>query len=271
MKLLKLLPRYDLNLSDSNAVASTGEDTGNTAISSFDPQGTAGAQQTSLGTSGLSGLLNPETSSAVGGLASAVANNPSVTSLYNQANQQFGVPQLTATNQYYQNALNNIIPNSYQAAKGYDIDQSDLANSQALASQYLGPQANQAQSNLNAAQGLASNFVQAGQAQNAQNLLAPTANVTLTQQMEAEQASGWNQTLSSEFQGLIDKMDQGVTLSSAELSRANTLATAEEAYQQNLANLSAVPVTQNANLVNTLTGTMINPTQLNTTGSYKLA
>jgi transcriptional regulator with XRE-family HTH domain len=254
MKLLKLKPRFDASTDEANTATSTGQN----AINSFDPTSTANTQQDSLGSSGLGGLLGGESNDYVSQYANAVANNPSVTSLYNTANQMFNVPQLANQSTYLNNQVTNAVPDAYTGAKGFDIDSTDINNGVAAKLSYLTPQANAATANYNTASGLASQYVQAGQAQNTQNLLPIQAQGTLLQQQEAAQATGWNQTLSDEFQSLIDKMNAGVQLSTTEMTRANTLASLEEAYNQAVttANIGNQYKTLSPaqTLVNTMTG-----------------
>lgn len=261
----RLLPRFD-NAADMTTAQNSinnATNAGNSAINSFDPTQTAGAQQQN--TNNLFNTQQGQTQNYVNQYQQAVANNPSVTALYNQGNEKFNVPGLTNVNQYYQNKVAGVVPNSYQAAKGYDIDATDLANSQAQAMSYLGPQANQAQSNLNAAQGLAQGFVQAGQAQNAQNLLPIQAEQQNLLQQQAAQATGWNQAAKSQFDGLVAKMQSGVALSVQELQTAQQLAATEEAYNQqvatNTANIQQAQIGQQykiltpaQTLINTFTG-----------------
>ena len=231
MQLTKLNPRFDVNYSDSNNAANSATDTGKTAISSFDPTATKNAQQTNVGASGLGGLLGNETSDFTTKYQNAVAANPTVTQLYNTANNLYNVPQLAQNATNLANRVTNAVPDAYTAARGYDIDSTDIGNSVASKLAYLTPQSNAATANYNTASGLASNYVTAGQAQNAQNLLPVQNEATLLAQQEAAQSTGWNSAAQSEFQGLIDKMNAGVTLSATEMTRANTLATAEENYQ----------------------------------------
>jgi hypothetical protein len=247
-----------LNIDDSNKVANDALNTGKNAISSFDPTTTAGSQQNNLGSSGLGGLLGGETSDYVNQYKNAVANNPTVTSLYNTANNMFNVPGLAQTATGLQNRVTNITPNAYQGAKGYDIGSTEINNGIANASAYLTPQSNAATANYNTAAGLASQYVTAGQAQNAQNLLPIQSQGTLLQQQEAAQSTGWNNAAQSEFQGLINKMNAGVTLSGTEMARANQLAQSEEAYQQAIGTSQLANQYQNIKagdtLANTFTG-----------------
>ena len=265
--MFKLLPRYDsLDTSGSDAVASSGVSTGQNAINSFDPTQTSNTQKSNLGSGGLGGMLGGETGNYVNDYSKAVANNPTVTSLYNTGNNMFNVPNLQKTATNLNNEVTNAVPDAYSGARGFDIGNTQVQNGVAAKESYLLPQADAATANANTASGLASNFVNAGQTQNAQNLLPIQAQAPLLQNTESAQASGWNQASQQELAGLMDKMNQGVTLSQNEISRANTLATAEEAYQQavttaNIGN-QFKDVGKGDNLVNTFTQSMMNPSML---------
>ena len=255
---MKILYRYGLDLSGSDSMANDAKSTGETAIKSFDPTTTAGSQKTALGSSGLGGLLSGETGDYITDYTNAVAKNPTVTELYNAGNEKYNVPNLANTANYYSNKLTDVIPNAFTAAKGYDIANTDIQNGISNSSAYLGPQSGRATSNYNMASDLASIFVTAGQAQNAQNLLPIQAEAPLLAQQEAAQATGWNAASANEFQGLIDKMNAGVKLSEIEMGRANALAANEEAYQQAIATSQIANqykiLTPSQTLANTFTG-----------------
>ena len=108
------------------------------------------------------------------------------------------------------------------------MDATDINNGIANSTAYLTPQANAATANANTAAGLSGTYI-------ANALLPYQAQGTLVTNQEAAQATGWNQTLQDQFNGLIDKMQSGVTLSGNEMTLAQNLASQEEAYQQAVA------------------------------------
>jgi len=272
-----LLPRYDNTTPASNAEEQTGQNTGTGAIGSYDPTA-AGNASTSAVTSNFN-TAQGQNAQAVNPLQSVINSNPTAEQLYQQGNNMYNVPSLATTATNLQNRVNNVQPNAYNAARGFDIDSTDINNGVANATAYLQPQSNQATANYNTASGLASNFVNAGLSQNATNLIPATENATLTAQNQAAEQTGWNQAQASTLQGLIDKMNAGVTLSSSDLSLAGTLANEEEAYnsqltqnQTTLANTiqgqKYIATTPGETLTNTLAQGIINPGQLSSaTGS----
>lgn len=255
MKLILLHPRYSASADAANSAISAG----NSAINSYDPTQASGAAKASSGD--LFNTQMGQTKNYVNDYTKAVANNPTVTSLYNTANEMYGIPGLTKTNQYYQNKVTDAIPDAYTGARGFDISADQIGNGVASKLAYLGPQAGRAQSNLNAANTLAQGFVNAGVAQNAQNLLPIQAEAPLLQQAQGVQGQIWNTATQSEFQGLLAKMQAGVQLSQAELQRAQQLAQLEESYQQAIDTANIAQKYQVLNpaqkLVNTFTGRSI--------------
>lgn len=207
---------------------------GSGAISSFDPTATGQSNLTSLsnmlGTNGES--QSAQMKNFQDQYSAAVKANPSVTDLYNTANQMYNVPALQTNATQLQNAVNQVTPNSYQAAKGFDYSNAQVQNQIAKQLQFLQPEANAATANANTASGLASNYVQAGQLQNAQNLLPIQNSAQLFAQQQAAQQTGWNQNAANVLAALTSKMQSGVTLSSAEMSSFVQLSAQQEAYNQ---------------------------------------
>jgi hypothetical protein len=212
-----------------------------------------------------------------------VAANPTVTTLYNEGNNKYNVPQLATQATNLSNELTNAVPSGYSSARGFDIGNTAIQNGVAQRTAYLQPQSNAATANYNTASQLASQYVTAGQAQNAQNLLPIQAEAPLLAQQEAAQSTGWNQASQDEFDGLVSKMNAGVTLSATEMSRANVLAEQETSYENAVTQANATiqaqkiastyqVVPQNSNLVNNFTGSIVNPTNANsgTSGLYQI-
>ncbi len=271
-----ILHRYDLNLSGATDQANTAKTTGENAIASYDP--TAAGQSVMKSTGDLASQLGSQTGQYISDYTKAVANNPSVTSLYETGNKLYNVPQLAATATNLQNRLTDLVPNAYQGAKGFDIDSTDINNGIANASAYLTPQAGRAAANYDTAAGLASNFVNAGLTQNQMNLLPIQAEAPLLQTSQQAQGTVWNTAAAQTLQGLIAKMQAGVTLSQSEMEMAKTLAQAEEAYQQQqtqnqttLANTiqgqKYLNIAPGNNLVNTVAQSFLNPSTGNV-GTY---
>lgn len=252
-----------LDLSGSTAEADKATQTGQNAINSFDPTATAQGQESQ--TTGNYGTQVGQAQDFANQYSQAVANNPTVTNLYQTGNALYNVPQLSKQATDLTNRVNNVLPSEYGGAKGFDIGQAQVENGAAQASAYLTPQANAATANYNQAANLAGNYVNAGIQQNAQNLLPIQTEAQQVAAAQAQEATGWNQAMQNQFNGLIQKMQSGVQLSASEMQQAQTLAQAEEAYQQNLTTQQAAiqqaqigqqyqTLSPAQQLVNTMTG-----------------
>lgn len=294
MKFIRLLPRFDnstgsggLDLSGATKQANTAMDTGKNAISSYDP--TAAGNTSTNAVSGNFNTNQAQNAQAVNPLQSVINSNPHVQDLYQQGNALYNVPQLATQATDLTNRLTNAVPDAYRGARGYDIDSTDLNNGIAAKTAYLTPQSNAATANYNTAAGLAQKFVEAGQAQNAQNLIPAQMNAQLTAQNLAAEQTGFNQAQKATLDGLMEKMKSGVALSAQEMDMAKQLAQSEEQYQQQLtmntteiekqrlANSGQLQNTKqqqqyyalspNTNLVNTVAQSFLNPTTTKT-GKY---
>lgn len=265
LKFTRLLPRFDeaSDMANAQGQINNAKGLGENAINSYDPTA-AGNTSTNAVTSNFN-TAQSQNAQAVDPLSAAIKANPTVTQLYQQGNSLYNVPQLANLATSLTNSVNNAVPAGYGGARGFDIDSTDINNGVANKLSYLTPQANAANANYNTAAGLASNFVNAGIQQNAQNLIPAQTNAQLTAANQAAEATGWNQAQKSILDGLMAKMQSGVQLSTAEMQTAQQLAATEEQYNQALqANQTAIQVAQIGQeyqtlnpaqtLVNTFTG-----------------
>lgn len=242
---------------NSSETADRAYSTAQTALNSFNPTSTTNAQKT--GVNDLYGAQSNTIGDLTSKYASTVASNPSVTSLYGTANDMFNVPGLTKQANYLQNRVTNAIPEGVQAARGFDIGSPQVQNGVAQKLSYLLPQETAATNNLNSARELAQGYVQAGQAQNAQNLLPVQYQAEAMNDAMARQSTGFTTAMTNELNGLIAKMQAGMQLSDAEYQRANALASMENEYRKTIDSarigqqFQTVPA--GSTLVNTFTGT----------------
>lgn len=245
MKFYKLSPRFDQSsdMQTANDSINAAKNTGQNAINSYDP--TAAGNTSTGAVTGNFNTNQAQNASAVNPLQSVINSNPKVQDLYQQGNNLYNVPQLAQQATNLNNRITNAVPSGYAGARGFDIDSTDINNGIASATAYLTPQANAANANYNSAAGLASQFVQAGQQQNAQNLIPAQENAALTAQNMAAEQTGWNQAQKATLDGLMAKMQSGVQLSSQEMQTAQALAATEESYNQQIqANQTAVQTAQ---------------------------
>lgn len=263
LKFTKLYVRYDQSgdMANASSQIKDASNVGSTAINSYDP--TAAGNTSSNAVTSNFNTAQGQNSQAVDPLSAAIKANPTVTSLYQQGNSLYNVPQLATTATNLSNEVNNALPAGYGGARGFDISADQINNGAALKTAYLTPQSNAATANYNTASGLASNFVNAGIQQNQQNLIPAQTNAQMTAANQAAEQTGWNQAQKSTLDGLMAKMNAGVQLSAAEMQTVQQLASIEESYNQ--AVVSANAQIQTANIGNTFATLAPNQTLYNTT------
>ena len=234
--------------------------TGNQAIQGFDP--TSSANSVRGGYNNLFGSQvgagGPTNSTDYAKLyADTIAKNPTATQLYSTANDIFNVPNLQNNATRLNNAVTNEVPNAYNLARGFDYGDAQVQNKINTDLRFMSPQANAAQANANTAAGLASQWVNQGMTQNQINLLPVQQQGQMLNDAMARQSSGFDIAAQNELQGLVSKMNAGVTLSANEINRANELMKASQAYNQaievaNIGKQSAMGVAQIGNQYRTV-------------------
>lgn len=215
--------------------ASSATTTGQNAINSFDPNATAKSSNDAYSQFfGTTTPITQQNKDFYNQYQQAVAANPTVTSLYNKANQTFNVQPLAQNANTLQNAVLQAPQQTLDAARGFNYDQNQVANQTNLTLGRLSPLASAATNQAQTAQNLAGQYVQAGLQQNQFNLLPIQAQQQLLAQTQAEQATGFTQNNQQLWASLQAKMAQGVALSSNEMAMAQTLAQQQTAYQNAL-------------------------------------
>ncbi len=236
---------------------------GQSAVNNFDPTATANSLNTGFNNLASSQIGSGPSNATdyMKAYAGTVASNPSVTSLYNTANNMFNVPQLQTQATNLTNQVNQAVPQAYNQAKGFDYSDAQVQNQANTNLRFLQPEANAATANANTASGLASNYVQAGQAQNTQNLLPIQSYGPIMQQALAAQSTGWTQDAQNQFAGLQAKMQQGVALSTQEMQSLTALTQAKESYDAAIAGSQATVQSAQigAGTILPPTGTYYNP------------
>lgn len=252
----------------AQSIADNAKKQGQDVVNSFNPTATASNQLANYNS--LIGSQQAGTRDYAKEYADTVANNPSVTSLYNTANTMFGVPQLQTQATNLNNQVASAVPNAYASARGFDYGDSQVQNNANVNLRFLQPAANAATANANTAAGLASNYVQAGQAQNAQNLLPIQSEQQFLLQQQGGQQTAYNTANTNEFGALNAKLQAGVALTQAEYERYNQLLQSQTTIeQQKLANAGSLAntiqgqkyqsVPSGNNLVNTFAQGVLNP------------
>lgn len=226
----------DQNLQDINAAGSGqisgAASRGQSTINSFDPTAISATQLNQQGALyGPNGSQTGQMNDYMSAYKNSILNNPTAVDLYTQGNSIFNVPTL----QKNATDLNNLVlqtpQNVLNTAKGFNYDNNQVNNQTTLNLEKLSPLATSATNSANTAEGLASNYVQAGLSQNATNLLPIQAyGNQLTNQL-GYQATGLNTEQTNELSALVSKMQAGEQLSAAEMSAYATLSAAEESAQ----------------------------------------
>ncbi len=170
----------------------------------------------------------------------AIANNPTATSLYAQANDMFNVPGLMQQSTNLNNAMLQTPQMNVNAAKGFNYDANQIGHQTNQDLARLSPLAGAATNQAQQAQTLAGQYVNQGMAQNAINLKPVEAQQQFLLQQQQNQSNAQLAANEQEMAGLTSKMQSGVQLSEAEYSRYNQLVQAQAQLQsaQTAANAS---------------------------------
>jgi hypothetical protein len=221
----------------ASSVASGAKQIGQDAINSFNPTATENNFLSSY--NNLNNTQQGQTQDYSDKYAQAVANNPSVTDLYNQGNDKYNVLGLQNTANQLNNAVLTAPQTNLNAAKGFNYDANQLSQQTNQDLARLSPLALAAQNNAQTAQSNANAYVTAGQAQNAQNLLPVQSEQQFYLQQQNNQSQAALQANSQEIAGLTAKMQSGIQLSQAEYARYNQLVQAQASIQSAQAQANA--------------------------------
>jgi hypothetical protein len=201
---------------------------------------------------------------------------------------ELGIPTLQANATMLQNTLTNL-PSTYgKAMTGFDVNANQLARVIGQKSSELSPLVTTAENSLSSAQNTLNTQMGYEQTDQAKALLPYQTEQTMLNDRLARETTLYSQDNTNELNGLIAKINSGITLSEGEKNRANQLAIAEAGYQNELdklnstqsanasANTSIVTVGGVQKLINNATGQVISvigksaapSTTTNTSGYY---
>lgn len=240
---------------------------GRNSLNEFDPQGVANSTRASF--DNLNRTQTGQTNDYLTGFRNQIASQPSALDYYDQGNDKYNVPQLQQKANYLNSQVVNQLPMQYQLAKGWDVSDSQVQNATNQALRFLLPASQSATAQAQTAQGLAEGYSQAGQIKNQYELQPTITQGQMLQDSFARQMTGFSTEAQQRYEGLLQKAQLGVQLSSAEADEYAKLASAQQQYnaaiegakigaQNNIdvANLGnkykIIPAGQT--LVNTLTG-----------------
>lgn len=252
------------NTGQSNV--NSADSAGSSAIGAFDPN--AWQSSTQGGLDSITASQSAGNQSLVDAFKKQIADQPSATDYYNKGRDLFNVQGLQDTSNSLNSAMLNAPNSNLAAAKGFNYDQNQIDQKTSQDLQRLAPAATAAQGYANTAQGNAISFANNGIAQNQMNLIPLTAAQQMQSDLYARQQSGFTQTSQAQLAALQAKMDQGVALSTAEMSAYASLTASEQSYQSAVATANAEIKKQqiaSSNMVVPQGGTYYNPS---TTGYY---
>lgn len=235
----------------------------------------------SLGTQ--AGNINQGTTSAYGTYAGSMsglggAQDPNKS--YQDLLVQNGIPQLQKTSEGLQGTINDLqsaiqrVRPNVQANTGNSLvtqsQQDSMINNQRQPmDEMLTPLSSNLATTENSLGTQEQNISDQIAAENTNNSLVNTVGqtgVSVAQDNAARSMTGFTTDQQSLLQGLLQKMSINGTLDAAEWSTLSTLAEQQQAYQQQLSTISAQQKYQTVGaggtLVNTQTGTMVNPGKL---------
>ena len=180
------------------------------------------------------GGQNAETADFLKRYTGAITAQPSMSALATRIGGELGLPQLQANSQSLQNTLFNL-PSTYsKATTGYDVNANQLARIIGQKQSEIAPAASLAQSNLQNAQNTLTTRLGYEQADQNKQLLPYQTEQNLLSDRLARETTLFSQDNQRELDGLITKINAGITLSEGEKNRAQQLALAEQSYQNQL-------------------------------------
>lgn len=236
--------------STATSLQNTATSTGQNALNSFDP--TASQNNFLNSYNSLNANQQQGSQSYQDQYAKAVAANPTVSQLYDTANQNFNVPGLMQQSTNLNNAMLQDPQQNVNAAKGFNYDANQVGQQTTQDLARLSPIAAAATNQAQQAQTLAGQQVAAGQAQNAQNLLPIQSQQQFLLQQQGNQAQAYVAANTDAFQALTAKMNAGVQLSQTEATMYNQ-------YIQAQAQVQAAQTTANASVQSAnITGQLAN-------------
>lgn len=189
-----------------------------------------------------------------------INSQPTTSAMATRIGAELGLPQLQANATSLNNTLYNI-PSVYsKATTGYDVNANQLSRLIGQKQSEIAPAAALAASNAQAAEGNLATRLGYEQADQNKALLPLQTEQSFLQDRLARETTLFSQENQSELDGLIAKIQAGVTLSEGEKNRAQQLAVAEQNYQNQLKlqqNQQSQPnfVGVNGGLYNTTSGT----------------
>jgi len=203
----------------------------------------------------------------------AVKAQPTMSAMASRIGGELGLPQLQGNATMLRNTLTNL-PSTYSGAtRGFDVNANQLNRIIGQKSSELAPAVDTAERSLSDAQNTLSTRLGYEQADQQKELLPYQTEQSLLSERQARESTMFSQENQSELDGLIAKINAGITLSEGEKNRANQLAVAEQSFehqkqlneqqaklnppQQQNADTSIIEVSGHKKLIDNKTGRVI--------------
>ena len=163
--------------------------------------------------------------------AGAINGQEGMRPMYARLGEELGLPQLKA-NADQLNATLEAIPQTYNnATRGFDVNANQLSRIVGTKSAAIAPLAQRATTQAQTAQDYVNTQMGLAQQQQAKELLPYQSEEAFLKDRIARETSMFSQANEQEYNGLVAKMNAGVTLNEGEKQRINQLTIAREGYQ----------------------------------------
>ncbi len=164
----------------------------------------------------------------------AVTGQERVSDMATRIGGELGLPQLQSNATMLRNTLTNL-PSTYsKAVRGFDVNSNQLDRIIATKAGALAPAVATAENSLAGAQSTLDRRLGYEQIDQQKELLPFQTEQSLLSERLARETTAFDRTAESELNGLIQKIQAGITLSEGEKNRAQQLAIAEQNFQNQL-------------------------------------
>lgn len=164
-------------------------------------------------------------------LRQGIAGQEGLTHMVQRWGDQFNIPTLQKAVSGLTSTLANLPETYSKATRGFDVNENQLNRIVGGKSAALAPTLAGANAALSGAQQQQQQMIAATQADQAKQLKPFESEQAILSERWAREQTGFTAANGQELDGLIAKMNAGVTLSEGEQDRANKLAVAEKQYQ----------------------------------------
>jgi len=160
----------------------------------------------------------------------AIMGQEALPHMFTRIGDELNMPNLRTAAVGLQNQLTNLPETYSKATRGFDVNANQLGRIIGTKAAALQPAVETATNALESAQGVQGQMIAANQAEQAKQLKPYETEQSFLTDRWAREQTGFTSANQQELDGLIAKMNAGVTLSEGEKQRANQLSIAEKGY-----------------------------------------